>query len=134
MSISADNLPVSIRFLVVLIAAAGVGWGLSATVNWLTRKFTDLRRFLCCFLPLVFAAVLAWWVEWLAVDHPQDTPELKLLSVIGLCTALWVAARGFQITARRASPHAFEQRCIALLMFSATSAAILTFAAVGQST
>ena len=125
-SVDIAGMPLSLRFVLVIVLAASLGWMLGALIVRLSADKTEARSVVVVIVSAVLAGLLIFTVEWLGRSgRGVALPEIEIFAVLALGTALWIATFLCRQDAMRASKQAVVTRSLGFLTFSAFSIVIL---------
>ena len=125
-SVDIAGMPLSLRFVLVIVVAASLGWMLGALIVRLSADKTEARSVVVVMVSAVLAGLLIFTVEWLGRSgRGVALPEIEIFAVLALGTALWIATFLCRQDAMRASKQAVVTRSLGFLTFSASSIVIL---------
>jgi hypothetical protein len=125
-SVDVSMMPLPLRFVIVMLVAASLGWIFGALIVRLSADKTDARTVLVVIISAVLAGLLIFSVDWLGrSERGVALPEIEIFATLALGCALWIATFLCRQNAARASKQAVITRSLGFLTFSAFSVLIL---------
>jgi hypothetical protein len=114
------NMQFALRFVILMVIAAAMGWALGALVSWLTeaRKLSEGRKLISYFVAAITGGLLIFSADWLSLDRRSGgLPELEVLTCLGMAVALWVASFQFRMHVGSGVRDVIKVRSMSLTVF-----------------
>lgn len=132
LAISLDKASFAIRFILIVLIAAGLGWAYGSLSVRLTNTRKEYLHVISQILALVFAAILVAAAEMISDGASKGAlPQVQFFTLMGLAIVMWLCRFQYRSHAQSVAPAVMNRRAIGLLVFAATTVFVLLLMELG---
>lgn len=131
-AISMNETPFAIRFILIVLIAAGLGWAYGSLSARLTNTRKEYLHVISQIMALVFAAILVAAAEMISDSAAKGVlPQVQFFTLMGLAIVMWLCRFQYRSHARSVASAVMNRRAIGLLVFAATTVFVLLLMELG---